>query len=156
MARTAVELHGWHAAPGCRLQRRSSLNQHIDGVARAGSAGTKSGSSARALVLLTMWRPSSRTARLRDQLGLDDEANSQIADGGDMAMRSWAVKWAAQVPMPLIHALTLSGGASRARSFLVLDSAHVSGGVEYRSNASRIHSHEICRHTPPKDAKKES
>ena len=41
------------------------LSQHIDGVTRAGSAGPKSGSSARSL----------RTARLRDQLGLDDEAN---------------------------------------------------------------------------------
>jgi hypothetical protein len=26
------------------------------------------------------WRPSSRTARFEDQLGLDDETNSQIAD----------------------------------------------------------------------------
>ena len=52
----------------------------IDGVARAGSAGTKSGSSARSLVLLTMLAPSSRTARLRDQLQLDDEVNSEIAD----------------------------------------------------------------------------
>jgi hypothetical protein len=33
------------------------------------------------------WRPSSRTARLRDQLGLDDEASSQIADGGATGSR---------------------------------------------------------------------
>ena len=33
------------------------VSQHIDGVARAGSAGTKSGSSARSLVLLTMLAP---------------------------------------------------------------------------------------------------
>ena len=53
---------------------------HIDGVARASSAGTKSGSSARSLVLLTMLAPVSRCARLEDQLQLDDEANSEIAD----------------------------------------------------------------------------
>ena len=51
-------------------------------MARASSAGTKSGSSARFLVLLTMLAPVSRTARLEDQLGLDDETNSIIADGG--------------------------------------------------------------------------
>jgi hypothetical protein len=32
------------------------------------------------LVLLICWRPSSRTARFRDQLQLDDEVNSEIAD----------------------------------------------------------------------------
>ena len=31
-----------------------------------------------------MLAPLSRSARFRDQLGLDDEVNSQIADGGDM------------------------------------------------------------------------
>ena len=72
------------AAPGCHLQRRS---QHIDGVARASSAGTKSGSIARSLVLLTMLAPVSRTARFEDQLGLDDEVNSQIADGGATGSR---------------------------------------------------------------------
>ena len=53
------------AAPGCRLQRRRLLSQHIDGVARAGSAGTKSGSRARSLVLLTMLAPvvENRTVR---------------------------------------------------------------------------------------------
>jgi hypothetical protein len=44
------------AAPGCRLQRRSSANI-LRGVARASSAGTKSGSSARSWVLLTMLAP---------------------------------------------------------------------------------------------------
>ena len=55
------------------------LNQHIDGVTREGSAGTKSWSRARSLVLrvLTMLAPVSRTARLGDQLGLDDEENSE-------------------------------------------------------------------------------
>ena len=79
MARTAVELHGCCARVSLAA---ALLSQHIDGVARAGSAGTKSGSRARSLVLLTpCWRPSSRTARLGDQLQLDDEVNSEIADG---------------------------------------------------------------------------
>ena len=57
--------------------------QHIDGVARASSAGTKSRSSARSLVLLTMLALVSRSAEFEDQLGLDDEVNSRIADGSD-------------------------------------------------------------------------
>jgi hypothetical protein len=77
VARTAVELHGCCARVSLA---EALLSQHIDGVARAGSAGTKSGSSARSLVLITMLAPSSRTARFRDQLQLDDEANSEIAD----------------------------------------------------------------------------
>ena len=76
-----MELHRCCA----RVSRAAALlSQHIDGVARASSAGTKSRSIARSLVLLTMLAPFSRTARLRDQLGLDDEANSEIADGGDL------------------------------------------------------------------------
>ena len=62
------------------LAHDALLSQHIDGVARASSAGTKSGPSARSLVLLTMLAPVSRCARLEDQLQLDDEANSEIAD----------------------------------------------------------------------------
>jgi len=60
-------------------------SQHIDGVDRAGSAGTKSGSSARSLVLLTMLAPRRREphgSRAGPAIGLDvDEANSQFADG---------------------------------------------------------------------------
>ena len=64
------------------MSRAAALvRQHIDGVARASSAGTKSGSNARSLVLLTMLPPVSRTARFKDQLQLDDEVNSEIADG---------------------------------------------------------------------------
>ena len=73
--------------------RRSSVNI-LRGVARASSAGTKSGSNARSFVLLTMLPPVSRTARFRDQLQLDDEANSKIADGyatGSSARRGVAV-----------------------------------------------------------------
>ena len=77
VARSAVELHRCCT----RVSRAAALvRQHIDGVARASSAGTKSGSSARSLVLLTMLAPVSRCARLEDQLQLDDEANSEIAD----------------------------------------------------------------------------
>ena len=70
------------------------LRQHIDGVARASSAGTKSGSIAHSLVLLTILALVSRSARLGDQLGLDDEANAKIADRyatGSSARRGVAV-----------------------------------------------------------------
>ena len=77
VVRSAVELHRCCA----RVSRAAALvQQHIDRVARASSAGTKSRSSARSLVLLTMLAPLSRSAELRDQLGLDDEANAEIAD----------------------------------------------------------------------------
>ena len=75
VVRTAVELHGCCTRVSLA---EALLHQHIDGVARASSAGTKSGSSARSLVLLTMFAPVSRTARFRDQLQLDDEANSHL------------------------------------------------------------------------------
>jgi hypothetical protein len=48
VARTAVKLHGCCARVSLAA---ALLSQHIDGVARAGSAGTKSGLSARSLVL---------------------------------------------------------------------------------------------------------
>ena len=70
------------------------VQQHIDGVARASSAGSRSGSIAHSLVLLTMLAPMSRSARFRDQLGLGDEVNSEIADGyatGSSARRGVAV-----------------------------------------------------------------
>ena len=51
------------------------LIQHIDCVARAGSAGTKSRSRARSLVLLTMLAPLSRSAQLGDQLQLVELQN---------------------------------------------------------------------------------
>jgi len=79
VARNAVELHGCCARVSLA---EALLSQHIDGVARASSAGTKSGSSARSLVLLTMLAPVSRTARTTvelegSQLGLDDEVNTR-------------------------------------------------------------------------------
>ena len=91
VVRSAVELHRCCA----RVSRAAALvQQHIDRVARASSAGTKSRSSARSLVLLTMLALVSRSAELGDQLGLDDEVNSEIADGyatGSSARRGVAV-----------------------------------------------------------------
>jgi hypothetical protein len=76
VARTAVELHGCCARVSLAA---ALLSQHIDGMARAGSAGTKRAGRARAPWSCSpCWRPSSRTARFGDQLGLDDEANSEI------------------------------------------------------------------------------
>ena len=54
------------------------LSQHVDCVTRAGSPGTESRSRARSLVLLTMSLApvvENATARLGDQLQLDNEAN---------------------------------------------------------------------------------
>ena len=73
-AQPSVELHGCCARVSLAA---ALLSQHIDGVARAGSAGTKSGLSARSLVLLTMLAPvvENRTvegparARRRRELG---------------------------------------------------------------------------------------
>ena len=58
VVRTAVEMYGCCARESLA---EALLSQHIDGVTRAGSAGTKSGSRARSLVLLTMLAPVSRT-----------------------------------------------------------------------------------------------
>jgi len=54
VAHIAVELHGCCARVSLA---EALLSQHIDGVARASSAGTKNGSSARSLVLHTMLAP---------------------------------------------------------------------------------------------------
>ena len=105
VARTAVELHGCCARVSLAA---ALLSQHIDGVARAGSAGTKSGSRARSLVLLTMLaRPSSRTARFRDQLQLGDEANSIIADGGDLGTCRPQVTSVGDLPTSSVSAVQL-------------------------------------------------
>ena len=93
MAHTAVELHGCCARVSLA---EALLCQHtgIDGVARASSAGTKIERVERAprslLVLHTMLAPvvENRTvggSARGTTLGLDDEANSQTADGGATA-----------------------------------------------------------------------
>ena len=77
--RWRVELHRCCA----RVSRAAALvQQHIDSVARASSAGTKSRSNARSLVLLTVLAPLSRTARLEDQL---DILPTRCACGGHFA-----------------------------------------------------------------------
>ena len=64
-------------ATGCRLQRRSSVNiltAWPGRVAQAPRAG-------RALAPWSCWRPSRDAHGWRDQLGLDGESNSKIAEG---------------------------------------------------------------------------
>ena len=74
------------AAPGCRLQRRPSANILTAWPGRVAQA-PRAGRARAPWSCSPCWRPSSRTARLRDQLGLDDDANSQIADGGATGSR---------------------------------------------------------------------
>eukprot|EP00964_Phaeocystis_antarctica_P122317 scaffold85989_cov64-Phaeocystis_antarctica.AAC.1 len=109
---------------------------HIDGVARASSAGTKSGSNARSLVLLTMLPPVSRTARFKDQLQLDDEVNSQIADGyatGSSARRGVAVGDLPTSSVSRQHATAVlyrSALRSRLRSGLDFKRTFLGGGAQ--------------------------
>jgi hypothetical protein len=69
------------AAPGRRLQRRSSANILTAWPGRVAQAPAKSGSRARSLVLLTMLAPvvENRTGQ-GSTTALDDEANLEIAD----------------------------------------------------------------------------
>ena len=67
------------AAPGCRLQRRSSVNILTTWPGRVAQT-PKAGRARAPWSCSPCWRPLSRTARLGDQLQLDDEANSEIAD----------------------------------------------------------------------------
>ena len=99
-----MELHRCCA----RVSRAAALvQQHIDGVARASSAGSRSGSIAHSLVLLTTLALVSTTARLEDQLGLDDEVNSQIADGGDMGTCRPHVTSVGDLPTSSVSAVQL-------------------------------------------------
>jgi hypothetical protein len=58
------------AAPGCRLQRRSSANILTAWQGRVAQA-PRAGRARAPWSCSPCWRPSSRTARLRDQLGLE-------------------------------------------------------------------------------------
>ena len=102
--RSAVELHGCCARVSLA---EALLNQHIDGVARASSAGSKSGSIAHSLVLLTTLALVSTTARFGDQLGLDDEANSAIADGSDLGTCRPQVTSVGDLPTSSVSAVQL-------------------------------------------------
>jgi hypothetical protein len=78
LAHTAVELHGCCARVSLAeaLSSVNILTAWLGQVAQAPRAGR-----ARAPWSCTpCWRPSSRTARLEDQLRLDDEVNSEIVD----------------------------------------------------------------------------
>ena len=105
VARTAVELHGCCARVSLAA---ALLSQHIDGrwpgrVAQAPKAGR-----ARAPWSCSpCWRPSSRTARFRDQLQLDDEANSQIADGSDLGTCRPQVTSVGDLPTSSVSAVQL-------------------------------------------------
>ena len=78
------------AAPGCRLQRRSSANILTAWPGRVAQA-PRAGRARAPWSFTPCWRPSSITARLEDmledKLGLDHEANSQITDGGATGSR---------------------------------------------------------------------
>ena len=107
------------AAPGCRLHAEALLrSQHVDCVTRAGSPGTESRPHARSLVLHTpCWHPCRREPHVRGsaRLGLDDEANSQIADG--------EVTRAAQVPVSPPSAVCQLPASARTAVQLILEKA---------------------------------
>ena len=90
------------------MSRAAALvQQHIDRVARASSAGTKSGSIAHSLVLLTTLALVSTTARFGDQLGLDDEVNSEIADRYDTGSSARRVVAVGDLPTSSVSAVQL-------------------------------------------------
>ena len=70
---------------GCcaRVSLAEALLRQHDGVARASSAGTMRGSSARSLVLLTMLAPVSRAAHFQGQLQLHSSTTQ----------RSWEMRY---------------------------------------------------------------
>jgi len=99
------------AAPGCRLQRRSSANiltawpGLVAQAPRAGRARAPCGPVLTMLAPVVENRAVGGPARAR--LGLDDEANSQIADGGATGSRRAALRGA--------RAIARRRGAARRR-----------------------------------------
>jgi hypothetical protein len=94
------------AAPGCRLQRRSSANILTAWPGRVAQA-PRAGRARAPWSCSPCWRPSSRTARFRDQLQLDDEANSQIADGSDLGTCRPQVTSVGDLPTSSVSAVQL-------------------------------------------------
>ena len=94
------------AAPGCRLQRRSSANILTAWPGRVAQA-PRAGRARAPWSCSPCWRPSSRTARFRDQLQLDDEANSQIADGSDLGKCRPQVTSVGDLPTSSVSAVQL-------------------------------------------------
>ena len=97
------------AAPGCRLQRRSSANILTAWPGRVAQA-PRAGRARAPWSWSPCWRPSSRTARLRDQLQLGDEANSIIADGGDLGTCRPQVTSVGDLPTSSVSAVQLVPG----------------------------------------------
>ena len=97
------------AAPGCRLQRRSSANILTAWPGRVAQA-PRAGRARAPWSCSPCWRPSSRTARFRDQLQLDDEVNSQIADGSDLGTCRPQVTSVGDLPTSSVSAVQLIPG----------------------------------------------
>ena len=95
------------------MQRCSSANRDVDCVtslpARAGpvAQAPRAGRARTPWSSSPCWRPSSRTARFRDQLQLDDEANSQIADGSDLGTCRPQVTSVGDLPTSSVSAVQL-------------------------------------------------
>ena len=94
------------AAPGCRLQRRSSANILTVWPGRVAQA-PRAGRARAPWSCSPCWRLSSRTARFRDQLQLDDEVNSQIADGSDLGTCRPQVTSVGDLPTSSVSAVQL-------------------------------------------------
>jgi hypothetical protein len=98
------------AAPGCRLQRRPSANILTAWPGRVAQA-PRAGRARAPWSCSPCWRLSSRTARLEDQLGLDarldDEANSEIANGSDMGSSAARVTSVGDLPASSVSAVQL-------------------------------------------------
>ena len=93
VARSAVEVHECCA----RVSRTAALvQQHIDGVARASSAGTDSGSRARSLVLLTILAPVSRMRTVEGPA-------SRFISNGPATLDRLGEPWEAPIFLPFVR-----------------------------------------------------
>ena len=96
VARSAVEMHGCCA----RVSRAAALVQqhpeHVDGVARASSAGTDSGSRARSLVLLTILAPVSRMRTVEGPA-------SRFISNGPATLDRLGEPWEAPIFLPFVR-----------------------------------------------------
>ena len=95
-------LCGWLGASGTHDFESSEALEEQPAVAR--SAVERGAAS-----MLRMLAPVTRCARLGDQLQLDDEVNSQIADGGATAAAFWVAPPSAicQLPASARHSWSL-------------------------------------------------
>jgi hypothetical protein len=70
----------WMLRQGVACTRRSSSANILTAWPGRVAQAPRAGRARAPWSCSPCWRPSSRTARFRDQLGLDDEVNSEIAD----------------------------------------------------------------------------